>query len=195
MMTRLKCGTEACHRQLEGRFPSFSAPDFDRARYARLLKSFYGFHRPLEAAIVAALPPALREEFELPRRLRAGKLARDLAFLGVSPQEIAKLPDCQDLPSVLTPAQAIGALYVLEGSTLGGQFILKRLTAQLDVDAERGAAYYAGHGGDTGSLWKRFGERVNTLPLSETERTDAVQAAVGTFEGLERWMTRTGVFT
>jgi heme oxygenase len=193
MMTRLKSGTEACHRKLEGRFP-ISAPDFDRTCYVRLLKSFYGFHRPLEAAIAAAMSPTQREDFELPRRLRASKLARDLAFLGVPPEEVTALPDCEDLPAVLTPAQAIGALYVLEGSTLGGQFILKRLTAQLDVDAERGAAYYAGHGGDTGPLWKRFGERVNALPLSETERTDAVQAAVGTFEGLERWMTRTGVF-
>ena len=75
-----------------------------------------------------------------------------------------------------------------------GQFILRHLTAKLGVSAENGAAYYAGHGAETGPLWRRFGERVNALPMTDDEREECVRSAASTFTALERWFSRQGVF-
>lgn len=51
---------------------------------------------------------------------------------------------------------AIGIMYVVEGSTLGGRFILKNIQDALGYDETNGASYFAGYGNKTGSHWKKF---------------------------------------
>lgn len=51
---------------------------------------------------------------------------------------------------------ALGMLYVLEGSTLGGRFILKNIQENLGLDEENGVSYFSGYGNKTGSYWKKF---------------------------------------
>lgn len=50
---------------------------------------------------------------------------------------------------------ALGMLYVLEGSTLGGRFILKNIQENLGLE-EKGISYFSGYGNKTGSYWKNF---------------------------------------
>lgn len=51
---------------------------------------------------------------------------------------------------------ALGMLYVLEGSTLGGRFILKNIQENLGLNEEKGVSYFSGYGNKTGSYWKNF---------------------------------------
>lgn len=51
---------------------------------------------------------------------------------------------------------ALGMLYVLEGSTLGGRFILKNIQENLGLNEEKGISYFSGYGNKTGSYWKNF---------------------------------------
>ncbi|MGV3696464.1 biliverdin-producing heme oxygenase [Flavobacterium sp.] len=53
-------------------------------------------------------------------------------------------------------AFALGILYVVEGSTLGGRYILKNIQPILGYTNEMGARYFAGYGDKTGSHWKSF---------------------------------------
>jgi heme oxygenase len=57
-------------------------------------------------------------------------------------------------PAVGTKAEALGAMYVLEGSTLGGKIILKTLQSKGvstdDLD------FLDPYGKDTGALWRAF---------------------------------------
>lgn len=56
----------------------------------------------------------------------------------------------------VTPAFALGVMYVIEGSSLGGRVILKNINTVLGHDADNGGSYFTGYGGQTGSHWKTF---------------------------------------
>ena len=76
------------------------------------------------------------------------------------------------LPVVITfddAASALGALYVLEGSTLGGQILLKQVTSAFPVSSVHGARFFTGHGDRTGAMWKEFlGTLARVIPDSPT---------------------------
>ena len=79
----------------------------------------------------------------------------------------------------------MGALYVLEGSTLGG-LVIGRHVGGLHGEGVP-LAYYAGRGREAGPLWRTFRERLDGLaPAQETE---AFAAGVATFEAMRRWLT------
>ncbi len=53
-------------------------------------------------------------------------------------------------------AFALGYMYVIEGSTLGGRMLLNHVKSVLGFDEHKGARFFAGYGADTGQLWKEF---------------------------------------
>ena len=65
-----------------------------------------------------------------------------------------------------TTAFALGILYVVEGSSLGGRFILKNLETIPGLDNGKGVSYFTGYGNKTGSQWKNF---LNFLTTYEEE--------------------------
>lgn len=179
---RLRRETAEAHRRLEDGL-GLAAEDLTLGRYRGILEGFYTFLRPWEDRVEAAVgDPA----FTAPRR-RAHLLAEDLAHLGVDRQHLAALPDCPGLPRIEGPAQAMGSLYVLEGSTLGGQVVARHVEQRLGLSDGQGYAFFNGHGRATGALWRGFLERL--AAFSAPERDDAVVAAArDTFGALERWL-------
>ncbi len=84
-------------------------------------------------------------------------------------------------------AAAFGALYVLEGSTLGGQVIAKHIGRQLGLTAERGCRYYAAHGRETGAMWKAF--RLRLAEEATRDEADAIViSATATFDAMRHWL-------
>ncbi len=150
-----------------------------REGYRSLLARLYGFHRSWEPAIGAALSDGAF--FDARRRVAA--LARDLAFLGLPPERIDGLPTAP-APALPGPAAAMGALYVLEGSTLGGKVIGRHVAATHGF-AEDGLAYYTAHGPRTGAMWGAFRSRLDTYG---GEAGTVVAAANGTFDAMRRWL-------
>ena len=114
---RLRAATDPAHRALEAGL-DWRARVATMPGYRGLLGRLYGFHAVWEPAIATALAD---ESFLAPRR-RLAQLAADLGHLGVGPGAVAAFPQ-PDAPILAGPAAATGALYVLEGSTLGGQLI------------------------------------------------------------------------
>jgi heme oxygenase (biliverdin-IX-beta and delta-forming) len=53
-------------------------------------------------------------------------------------------------------AFALGIMYVVEGSTLGGRFIMRNVGSALGFDENNGACYFAGYGNKSGNYWKNF---------------------------------------
>ncbi|RYY93647.1 MAG: biliverdin-producing heme oxygenase, partial [Chitinophagaceae bacterium] len=112
----LKQETDQRHRALEDRLRPHFGQLTSVDAYAQLLRSFYGFYAPLETAIEERLPAGLLPDLGL--RRKAALLLSDLEALG---KPVAGIPLCA-APSLDSPDAALGALYVLEGSTLGGRF-------------------------------------------------------------------------
>jgi len=116
-------------------------------------------------------------------RRRGQLLMLDLMWFGVDTSGEARptLPEMRDTASLL------GAMYVVEGSTLGGQLIARHVELVLGLTARQGNAYFRGHNERTGQLWKEFCDALRTkVPDGET---DAVIAAAKAMFGIfGAWM-------
>lgn len=146
-MSELKSGTADLHRQLEQRLAR--AEHFSRRdRYIDYLSRLAAFHGGVEDSWAGVLQPLL-PDFQMRRKL--GLLRRDLDYLG------SEAPGSVPVPAVDDGAAALGAFYVVEGATLGGQVLLPLVARTLGVDAEHGASYLASYGPAVREMWARFG--------------------------------------
>lgn len=178
LLHALREGTRACHKGLEQRLPFFS-DGFDLLAYQRLIEAYYGFHAPLEAALAG---------YQGVERNKAPALARDLLALGLDAAQVDALAQCSALPRIDSEASALGVMYVLEGSTLGGQVLKRAMAERLGVGADSGAGFFDVYGPLTGAHWRSFLARLAGASLPPAGLTCAVQAAVATFEGFEQWL-------
>jgi heme oxygenase len=189
---RLRDETRHLHRALEDDLPVMRR-DLQWAEYRRLLAGFYGFYLPMEHAL--ARVPGL--EFTLPdwpERRKIEWLVKDLRALGITRQEITALSLCVQLPAISGVDEALGCLYVLEGSTLGGQIIGRHLQTTLQIGPNNGASFFCSYGDRVGSMWKIFQEALRTHEPADHERI--INAAGQTFESMHRWLKedRRGMF-
>jgi heme oxygenase len=157
------------------------------ADYRRLLARVYGFHRPFElAAREAGASSGL--EFDIQERARSPALVADLNSLGLGSDAIARLPLWVPRASFACAGSVLGALYVLEGSTLGGVQIARALRGVVGDDSGDGRRFFLGRGDRQGAMWRDFLERLEGLAEDQGQATKAVDAAVVTFEDFETWM-------
>lgn len=171
-MGELKLHTSEQHAAIERVVPLMAA-DFDRARYAAYLRVMYGFHRDFER-VLGAIPGIRLALPDFDERRKLPLLARDLQALAlVVPEEARAFP----LPPLDTVARGLGAMYVLEGSTLGGRILSRHLGTTLSITPEAGGAYLASYGAELAPMWKRFGAALEawargrpTAPVVESAR-------------------------
>jgi len=176
LMRHLRCETRTEHESVE---EAFSAPSSlrDLDAYLRLLERFYRVVDPLEREIEASGAFEALSLNAVGRRRREA-LARDIAHLGGN---LASSPPEKNS----THGYAIGALYVLEGSTLGGQIIARSVRQNLGLTTE-GVEYFGAHGQETGSRWQEFGQAVNQWGLATGQKEDAIEGARRTFRRFDR---------
>lgn len=179
LASALRSGTAEAHARLEAALDLLAEP-FERARFVRFLQRFHGFHAAWEPALAARADVA---DFALPRR-RLGLIADDLARLG---EDSTGLPVCREAAALAeTKAGAIGSIYVLEGSTLGGKLIARGL-ADADWAPPGGLRYFDPYGAETGAMWRAFQRwaRAETAPGAEPE---VVAGARRAFDLLQAWL-------
>jgi heme oxygenase (biliverdin-IX-beta and delta-forming) len=108
-----------------------------------------------------------------------------MAALGVGAEEIARIPQCAELPELVTIPQVLGCLYVIEGATLGGQIITRHLQANLGITPETGGAFFAGYGVENGARWQAFGAMITAAAERFGGEDEIVASANRTFETLD----------
>lgn len=173
----LRAGTRAEHDWLENGL-RLAGPGLTAGRYREVLARFHGFWAGWEPRVAAELGD---DAFLAPRR-RLHLLRDDLRALGIAPEG---LPVCPP-PPLHGRGEAMGSLYVMEGSTLGGRVILKGLDRGAVPEDAR--SYFAGHGEATGSMWRGFLERLEAEP----DATSVLRGAKATFATLGDWMLAPG---
>lgn len=176
--------TRAQHLRLEQRL-AIERRVLDRDAYIELLARFHGFYVPVEARLLTFEPTFRAHGVDVSERLKAAMLQCDLEALEGYTREQAH-PAW--VPALSTFPRAVGCLYVLEGSTLGGQIILRHVREALGFDAAIGAAFFASYGARTGAMWHAFLRFLSALPFDAPDVGQAVAAARETFESLERWL-------
>ena len=168
----LRDQTAASHAALERTtlMAAFSAEQMPVAVYGRYLQLQWRLHAPLERALAPWLPP----EAAALRLRKCEWLLQDLQALGESPAEPLAAPG-----TVTSWAQALGVLYVLEGSTLGLQVVRKQAQQQHPA-LQQATRFMLGYGPDTGRRWREFLAQLEAL--EEAGWPAAAAAAVSTFD-------------
>jgi len=141
--------------------------------YLGLLQSLWCLHSAFERSVHQHDLSA--HGIDVKERKRAHWLAADLQALGAEP-EVAPA-----LHPIASAAEAIGCLYVLEGSTLGGQVILPQAVRLLGVSEHRGARFFVGHGERNSRLWTDFLHALNAFNPQSEEGRLIQHGAIGTY--------------
>ena len=180
---RLRAATDPAHRALEDGL-DWRNRVATMPGYRDLLARLYGFHAAWEPEIGAALTD---ERFLAPRR-RLSLLTADLGHLGLGPGALNVLPRPCLGPALEGPAAAMGALYVLEGSTLGGK-VIGRHIAGLHGLSDAGLAYYRAHGAAAAArCGRRCGRASKPSPMTRPRKPSLTAAAVTTFAAMRAWL-------
>ncbi|MDK3258280.1 biliverdin-producing heme oxygenase [Blastococcus capsensis] len=182
VLRALRTRTAEEHRTVEDLLDLLD-PQLDRQRLAQVLTVMHGFWVAAERGLDewAARRPVDASTVAWERRRRAGLFATDLRALGV--------PASADVPLLAAVAdtdQALGRLYVLEGSTLGGAFIDRHL-ALLPGLADVRIRAFSPYGADTGAMWAAYRRVTREHVRAGGDADRVVAAARETFRALAQW--------
>lgn len=181
-ISRLRTKTAPAHRALE-ELPISKAivsPTVSRQDYAAYLNAMADAVHDLETHIfprVSSLIPDLQE------RRKLSLILEDLAFYGAPKSHFRQVFTTGENTS---EAFAMGIVYVMEGSVLGGRMILKNLDNALGMNSESGARYFHGYGTETGSRWKSFMEWLAGHEAAQDCSDDIIRGANHAFAAIHQ---------
>lgn len=174
MLQNLRRATREIHEKLEGQNLAKKIIDhsISKEEYILLLIQNYKAYLAAEAAIQRIYP-----NFE---KIRTSKLEKDLYNLDVKISEIRPLDfQCEDT------SEALGAQYVVEGSSMGGMLISKEMEncPALQSLPEQ---YFFSRNRDVIKSWNVFQKKFQKKDFSEEEIKSAQAKAIATFTLFER---------
>jgi heme oxygenase (biliverdin-IX-beta and delta-forming) len=168
---RLRQHTRAAHAELDESLHLIDRLSSMRQRVG-VLAGYHRFHVRAEAAIAPFL--AAIADLDFSARRRSQLIA---AGIGIPGQNV--LPDRDDGLGIVTRGEAFGAMYVLEGSSLGGRVILKELKRRGVSLA--GLGFLDPYGFNTTPRWRSFLAILEREVQSSEQQSDAVSGALNTF--------------
>ncbi|TDQ09784.1 biliverdin-producing heme oxygenase [Pedobacter metabolipauper] len=173
LSTNIKEATKAAHQGLEKKVVLKLKAIRSNADYADLLKHFYAYFNAVEKAIAPYITNELLPDHA--ERRNSEYLKEDIEELGASVSELPAV----NVPEITNTLQALGAMYVMEGSIMGGPIIVQML-AKYGVTT--GVSFFSGYGEATGMMWGKFVAVMNNEAKTEDDETIAVLSANDTFQ-------------
>ncbi|OZI34826.1 biliverdin-producing heme oxygenase [Bordetella genomosp. 10] len=170
---RLKHETNEQHERMHALMEQ-GKPFESRERYARFVAAQYLFQQDVEhlfddARVQAAVP-------DLAVRGRVQAAAADLQDLGQA------IPREALATSHVAMPQALGWLYVSEGSTLGAAFLLKEVQQTLGLGAAFGARNLAAYPEGRALVWRRFVAALDSSAVSVEEHDEVLAGANAAYD-------------
>jgi heme oxygenase len=155
-----------------------------REEYVNLLKMFYGFFSPIEAAVRNHIDEKTLDDIH--ERRQATLIINDLKALGYGDH----IPVSPFVPRIDSDLRAFGALYVGEGSTLGGSIIAKMLRDNPNLhDCTHAITFFDGYQDRTMAMWKKFQRHLDESFQADHQQKEIVSAATETFDKMKAWLT------
>jgi len=179
-LQRLRSKTANSHQLIEQNSASqlLLSKGVTIVQYAHYLKSLYGFVYGFEKMVF----PILKHHplLQINDRKKSHFIQADLAMLN----QTAAQPYVSDElfnTHYQTAAAAFGGMYVLEGSTLGGQIISKHLSKVLGAAVAGKTSYLSAYASQTGTMWKSFLQLLCEAGASANNEDEIIDSAVNTF--------------
>lgn len=111
-----------------------------------------------------------------------------LAAFGIGPEQLFTLPRCSGFPDLSSDEAMLGALYVVEGSALGGIALARSLEGLVGHGALDGRRFFNGHGSRTGDAWRAYLFRLANASHRPEHRATIIATALATFALFEQWI-------
>ncbi|MBB3948138.1 heme oxygenase [Rhizobium skierniewicense] len=178
---RLKAATSDAHDALDT-FITAAKPFENLSNFAKFVQSQYLFHHDVDAFYQNERLHDLLPDLKGRRRL--GLIEQDLADLETSVPMSSEARFHQE-DATFDLAQAMGWLYVVEGSNLGAAFLLKD-AAKLGLDETFGARHLAGAPEGRGLHWRTFVAALDAIALSEDEEYRVIAGAEAAFHAVHK---------
>lgn len=178
---KLKSSTQFEHQETEkllvGKIKSIqSAED-----YVKVLKIFYGYFAPVEKLVRQHITATRLPDID--ERRNISKIEEDLKLLGYD-QPLTLSPV---LPEIKNDYHAAGAMYVQEGSTLGGRHIARMISSKLE-SASSALTFFQGYNEKTEEKWEDYKDFLNRSFVTESEQEQVIAGAKSTFENMRHWI-------
>ena len=176
----LRAATADSHKQLELNNLSLAllSDNVTAGIYCNYLIQLYPFVNGFEEIIYPQLPYHF---LNLSQRKKVHFINEDLNIYDISSKNCKTLEESFFKDTYPDIFSAAGGLYVLEGSTLGGQIIVKHLQKKLAPGFFK-SAYFSAYQHKTGSMWKEFLQQLISLPKSDIEEQQIITGATKTFQ-------------
>lgn len=184
-LSNLRAATAESHKGLEDneRSKGILSPAISIKIYQDYLAKMYGVVAGCERdvyPVLSGLYPDLEE------RKKAHLILRDLQITGMDQVAIDQLSIRSFSPDNV--AEALGIMYVMEGSTLGGKVLFKHVQKVLGLDENSGAAFFWGYGTETGPKWKGFVSAFADYAITNEVQQDVIRSATETFNAVDNWL-------
>jgi heme oxygenase len=180
---RLRLVTRDAHLRLEaevdfdGRLTSLEV-------YRFFLEDFFRFVRPVEAVLDGLDLKKLGIDYS--SRRKTSWIETDLKDLGHTSESLEHLQSFDELPELTEPVEALGAMYVLEGSSLGRQVMLSKLGTRLNIRPDWAGHFFSGYGKQTGAMWQSFVAVLNEVGKAPEHARLIEASALATFAAFEK---------
>ncbi len=124
-------------------------------------------------------------------RRKLSWIEADLRDLGHTDESLENLPKFEGVPRLGEPVEALGAMYVLEGSSLGRQVMLGKLGARLNISPDWAGHFFSGYGKDTGAMWRSFVNVINEVGRAPDAARLIEAATLASFAAFEKCLAET----
>lgn len=188
-LAELRTQTRDLHRRIETNPHHRSLADGTMTRdgYRLMLEKMYGFVAAFEAQA------ALRGEwkdfgYDFAARQKSSAIVEDLVVLGNTLEEVVCLPRAELQLEEASFERVLGHLYVLEGSTLGGQILARAALTRWGARRGTGAAYFNFYDASVRERWAETQELLSLAATSSAKEAAIVEGARQAFSNLDGWL-------
>lgn len=169
----LKEQTHSAHQKTEGIIIRKIKGIRSQADYIEVLKGFYAYFYSLEEVMKKHITQEVLPD--LKDRRNSSYIQKDIEALGGNLENLPKAVT----PEISNTIDALSAMYVLEGSIMGGPYIVKMLEKQ---GIDNGFSFFQGYGSESGKMFSKFAVILNAHGEDPSTHARAVKVADQTFK-------------
>lgn len=178
---RLKIETKENHDYTEeiGYSKEIMSRTLNIEQYKELIAKQYVIHKYLEEQISQVQEINALTNINLSERSKLPLLENDLKILSVNDADKYNVDTDFKISNL---NQALGAMYVIEGSTLGGSIIIKTLKRNDNLESIESFNYYGCYGEEVRNKWMEFQSILIDNAKTTDDENEIVEAAKKTFD-------------
>jgi heme oxygenase (biliverdin-IX-beta and delta-forming) len=164
LQEKLKAHTQSLHNELEQQMfvNQIMQKTINIEQYKQLASCNYLVHLYNEDEIFDKLSVEIADKIGVDKRRKLQSLSFDVDEVGLKKQQLEQINITK--LALKNEYAALGAMYVLEGATLGGSVIIKQLRLNPNFPETFNFSYYGIYGKELIPNWQEFLSHLNALP-------------------------------